>query len=158
MGTQARSIVDADIEEIVDALNCALTAEYQAWFQYLISAALVRGKGGRNVAEEFESHAEEELGHAEKDLERIIQLGGKPVTIPSQWAKLHPEQTFSTSTDVKAMLNMNITGERDAIKIYNDLFVMTDGAKDPVTNMMVQEILSDECGHEQDLTVLLEDL
>ena len=157
MAIRARSIVKVNIDDLITKLSSALASEYQAWVQYIASAALVRGVIARSAKAEFEDHAEKELEHAAMLVERIIQLNGRPVTMPSDWAKLHKELPFGTANDVMTLLNLNIEGEQDAISTYSEIFNMTEGIKDPVTNMMVQQILSDECEHEQDLTILVED-
>jgi len=103
-------------------------------------------------------HATEELMHADMIANRIIQLGGKPVTEPKKWYDWSgcgyepPEDEY-----VKVILEQNISGERCAIGYYNELLKKTRNT-DIVTYNMVATILEQEVEHEEDLQSLLEDL
>jgi len=151
------SIIKCNIEELIVRLNAALASEYQAWSQYIISAALTRGVLAKESACAFLSHADEELEHAGILVRRIIELDGRPVTEPSTWSKLHEEQVFGNDTSVNTMVRLNTTGEGGAIKMYSDLFEFTDG-KDVVTASLIEEILGDEVRHERELLIILENL
>ena len=58
---------------------------------------------------------------------------------------------------VKTLLEQNIKGEQCAIEAYSSLHKVTKD-KDPISFMMVVEILKDEVEHEDDLQSLLEDM
>jgi bacterioferritin len=102
-------------------------------------------------------HATDELAHADMVALRIIQLGGAPVTKPSEWIQFSncaydaPDDPF-----VKVLLQQNIKGEQCAIGVYKRLMDITKD-KDPVTYNMVLTILQQEVEHEEDLQALLED-
>ncbi|HOH08987.1 MAG TPA: ferritin-like domain-containing protein, partial [bacterium] len=110
------------------------------------------------VIAELIQHAADELRHADMVANRIIQLGGTPLTTPQQWFKMstcgydEPADPF-----VKMILGQNIKGEQCAISVYNAL-LQEVGMKDPVTYNMAVQILQDEVMHEEDLQALLEDL
>jgi bacterioferritin len=110
------------------------------------------------VAAELLLHSTEELAHADLVANRIIQLGGKPVTEPKKWYEwsgcgyLPPDDEY-----VKTILSQNIEGEQCAISYYNDLMKKTKDT-DIITYNMVLTILNQEVEHEEDLQALLEDL
>ena len=85
MGTRGREILGMDVNEVLKLLNHAFADEWFAYYQYWLGAKLVRGPMKDAVAAELLQHATEELAHADLVANRIIQLGGKPVTQPKLW-------------------------------------------------------------------------
>jgi bacterioferritin len=158
MGTRGREIVGMDVDELLKLLNRALSDEWFAYYQYWLGAKVVKGPMKDAVAAELLQHATEELAHADLVANRIIQLGGKPVTEPKKWYEWSgcgyqpPDDEY-----VKAILDQNIDGERCAISYYDDLMKKTKDT-DIITYNMVLTILNQEVEHEEDLQALLEDL
>jgi len=158
MGTRGREIVGMDVDELLKLLNRALADEWFAYYQYWLGAKVVKGPMKDAVAAELLQHATEELAHADLVANRVIQLGGKPVTEPKKWYEWSgcgyqpPDDEY-----VKTILDQNIEGERCAISYYNDLMKKTKDT-DIITYNMVLTILSQEVEHEEDLQALLEDL
>ncbi|MFA5260058.1 MAG: ferritin-like domain-containing protein, partial [Candidatus Omnitrophota bacterium] len=87
MGTKGREIVGVDIKKLVELLNKALADEWLAYYQYWAGSKVAVGRMRGIVAEELAEHANEELEHANKLADRIIQLGGSPLLNPAQWNK-----------------------------------------------------------------------
>ena len=158
MGTRGTEIVGMDVKELLDLLSKAFADEWFAYYQYWLGAKVVRGPMKDAVAAELLQHATEELMHADMVANRIIQLGGKPLTEPKNWYDWSG-CGYDPPTDefVKVILEQNIKGERCAIGYYNELLKMTRD-KDMVTHNMVLTILDQEVEHEEDLQSLLEDL
>jgi bacterioferritin len=158
MGTRGREIVGMNVDELLKLLNRALADEWFAYYQYWLGAKVVKGPMKDAVAAELLQHATEELAHADLVANRVIQLGGKPVTEPKKWYEVSgcgyqpPDDEY-----VKTILDQNIEGERCAISYYNDLMKKTKDT-DIITYNMVLTILSQEVEHEEDLQALLEDL
>ena len=158
MGTRGREIVGMDVDELLKLLNRALADEWFAYYQYWLGAKVVKGPMKDAVAAELLLHSTEELAHADLVANRIIQLGGKPVTEPKKWYEwsgcgyLPPDDEY-----VKTILSQNIEGEQCAISYYNDLMKKTKDT-DIITYNMVITILNQEVEHEEDLQALLEDL
>ncbi len=158
MGTRGTEIVGMDVKKLLDLLQRAYCDEWLAYYQYWLGAKIVKGPMKDAVIAELEQHATEELSHALLLTNRIIQLGGTPITKPQEWYKLTncgydaPEDAY-----VKIILEQNIKGEQCAISVYQKLMQETQ-AKDPVTANMVLTILEQEVEHEEDLQSLLEDL
>jgi len=158
MGTRGREILGMDVNEALKLLNRAFADEWFAYYQYWLGAKLVRGPMKDAAAAELLQHATEELTHADLVANRIIQLGGKPVTQPKLWYEWSgcgydaPEDDY-----IHVILEQNLRGERCAIDFYNKLVNLTHG-KDTVTYNMASTILEQEVQHEEDLQNLLEDL
>ncbi|HOY43279.1 MAG TPA: ferritin-like domain-containing protein [bacterium] len=158
MGTKGREIVGMNVDHIIELLNKAFADEWLAYYQYWLGAKVIAGPMKDAVIAELIQHAADELRHADMVANRIIQLGGTPLTTPQQWFKMstcgydEPADPF-----VKMILGQNIKGEQCAISVYNAL-LQEVGMKDPVTYNMAVQILQDEVMHEEDLQALLEDL
>ena len=158
MGTKGIAIVDMDVGKLIGILNKAFSDEWLAYYQYWIGAKVVKGPMKEAVIAELIQHATDELRHADMLANRIIQLGGTPVTEPREWYKL-TNCGYDAPGDpyVKAVLKQNIKGEQCAIMTYKKLLKLTEG-KDPVTYNIVLQILQDEVEHEEDLQAEMEDL
>ncbi len=158
MGTRGREIVGMDVNQLLDLLNKAFCDEWFAYYQYWLGAKLVKGPMKDAVASELLVHATEELAHADLVANRIIQLGGTPITEPKLWYQWSGCGYDAPNDEyVKVILEQNIKGERCAIGYYNDLMKKTRDT-DMVTYNMVLTILQQEVEHEEDLQALLEDI
>jgi bacterioferritin len=158
MGTKGREIVGVNVEELIKQMNKALADEWLAYYQYWVGAKVVEGMMRGPVASELQEHAEEELKHANMLVERMLQLGGKPILKPEDWYKMtncgyEAPENFS----VVPILKQNIQGEQCAINVYKKLVDMTMG-KDSISHKMFLEILEDEIEHEEDLEAILNDI
>ena len=158
MGTRGREIVGEHLDRVLELLNKAFADEWLAYYQYWIGAKVVEGPMKDAVIAELMQHAADELRHADMVSNRIIQLGGTPLTTPKQWFEWTncgyeaPENPF-----VEMILEQNISGEQCAISTYNSI-IEEIGMKDPVTYNIAVQMLEDEAVHEEDLQALLEDL
>jgi len=159
MGSQGNKIIDVDIKKLLTMLNKALADEWLAYYQYWAGSKIAQGILREPVVAELEEHANEELEHANKLAERILQLGGIPLLNPDEWKKkanceyAQPPKTGNTKT----LLQQNIKGEQCAIEVYNKILKFVEG-KDVKTYNLIAEILSDEVDHEDDLQQLLQEL
>ena len=71
---------DADREEIIRLLNASLATELVCVLRYKRHYFMASGIKAAVAAQEFLEHATQEAEHADKLAERIVQLGGEPVT------------------------------------------------------------------------------
>lgn len=125
--------------KLIELLNKALSAEYQASFQYLNHYNNVRGKY-TDIVDHFKSHMEEENGHASRLVQRIYVLGGAPVM------KIDPPVAPYTD-DVDEALKQDIVGERVAIELYSAIISYCESINDRATQVMIEDILTDEVTH-----------
>jgi len=158
MGTKGKEIVGVNVTELVKLLNKAYADEWLAYYQYWVGAKVASGRMRGIIASELEEHAKEELEHAEKLVERMIQLGGTPLLKPEDWMK-ETNCGYDAPTDpsTKTLLTQNIKGEQCAITTYKKLLDFVKG-KDDLTEKIALEILADEVEHEEDLQAMLDDM
>jgi len=158
MGKQGIKISTVDVEKLLKMLNAALSEEWLAYYQYWIGARLMEGPMRSEVEPELLVHANEELGHAELVVNRIIQLGGTPVINPIEWSKL-ARCSYDEPSDpyIEVILEQNLKGERCAIQRYQEIADFTEG-KDHSTHQMAIQILNDELEHEDDIEAWMTDL
>ncbi|RJP55885.1 MAG: ferritin [Candidatus Auribacter fodinae] len=158
MGTKGKAIVGVDVAKLLDMLNKAYADEWLAYYQYWVGAKVASGRMRGIVAGELEEHANEELEHAQKLVERMITLGGTPLLTPEALLK-ESGCGYDAPTDpcTKTLLKQNIKGEQCAIATYSKLLDFVKD-KDPITYHLVLEILEDEVKHEEDLESLLADM
>lgn len=158
MGKRGIEILKLDVGELIRKLNSALAEEWLAYYQYWVGARLMEGPMRSEIEPELLVHANQELNHATMVVERIIQLGGIPITNPSDWVK-YADCKYEEPTDpyVEVILNQNLRGERCAIKRYEDIADFTNGI-DHVTHQMATTILNEELEHEQDIEDWLTDI
>jgi bacterioferritin len=147
-----------DVERVIELLNKAFADEWLAYYQYWLGAKVIAGPMKDAVITELMQHAADELRHADMVSNRIIQLGGVPLTTPKKWFDMtncgydEPADPF-----VKKIIEQNVKGEQCAISVYHAM-IEEVGMKDPVTYNMAVQILQDEVEHEEDLQALLDDL
>jgi len=157
MGSTGRAVVDLDVNTLIAELKKAYLDELLAFYSYWITAIVAEGWHGEELTEHFKEEATDELGHAEKLANRIIELGGDPVVHPGEWERganapfTAPRKEWA---DADGMVQDQLKAEAGAIQAYNRLARMTFG-KDPVTYQLATELLKDEVGHEEFLENLL---
>ena len=151
-------MLNLDVQKLIEMLNAALCEEWLAYYQYWVGARVTEGPMRSEIESEMLKHAYEELSHAVKLIDRIIQLGGTPVLSPDQWMKM-ARCKYEAPTDpyIETVLEQNLRGERCAIKRYQDIADFTSGI-DYTTAKMAVEILEDELEHEQDIISFQRDI
>ena len=146
----------ANREEVLKQLNEALATELVCVLRYRRHYFMARGIHSRGIAEEFLAHSNEELGHADRLAERIVQLGGEPDLNPANLtARSHAEYVEADS--LNGMIKEDLIAERIAIHSYRDM-IKYIGHDDPTTSDLLKSILAVEEEHADELADLLEDL
>lgn len=124
----AQKISKVDHDELLKALNEALSEEWLAYYQYWVGALVAKGPMRTSIVAEFMEHANEEYDHANKLGKRIIELGGTPVLDPKQWENLARCKYDAPSNDwVMELVKQNLVAERCAIARYQQICEMTFG-------------------------------
>jgi len=113
-----------------------------------------QGIASEGPKDEFAQHAKEERGHMERIAERINQLGGTPNFDPKDLATRAASEYGSSDLDLVAMIKENLIAERIAIEHYREL-IQFFGARDSTTRTMLEDILSNEEEHANDMHDLL---
>jgi bacterioferritin len=116
-------------------------------------AIAATGISSEGVKDEFAQHAKEEQEHMNAVAERINQLGGKPNFNPEGLATRAASQ-YSEGENLVDMIKENLIAERIAVDHYREL-IRYFGDNDPATRVMLEEILSVEEEHANDMHDLL---
>ncbi len=133
-------------KKIVEALNTALGMELGAIVQYMWHHVMAEGMESPEIAEMFKKTSIDEMKHAEKLAERIDYYGGVTTTKPSE---------IKVGGDLKKMIEDDLAGELMAIKTYKQFIKLAADEGDPVTRLMLEEILTQEEDHEYNWRTVL---
>ncbi len=143
----------ADRKVIIEKLNEALATEWVCVLRYYRHYFMAEGMLSDAVKAEFLEHAQQELAHANKISERIVQLGGEPDLNPDTLTKRsHAE--YKPGEDLRDMVKEDLIAERIAIDSYRELIDYI-GDKDTTTKRMLMEILAQEEEHADDMADML---
>lgn len=146
----------ADRERVIDVLNSALATELVCVLRYKRHFYTATGLNAAPVAAEFLQHANEEQVHADQIALRITQLQGSPNFDPEGLAtRSHSE--YDDSSALLDMVKEDLIAERIAIESYGEI-IRWLGDDDSTTRRMLEDILSVEEEHADDLLSILEDI
>jgi bacterioferritin len=125
--------------KVIEALNARLAEELSAINQYMVHAEMCENWRYGKLADPIEKRAIVEMKHAEKLIERILFLDGRPIV--SELAPLH------IGSDVPKMHTYDLAAEADAVKKYNESIKVARDANDDGSRAVFESILSDEEDH-----------
>lgn len=157
MGKKGREIVSMDVERVIKALKAAYADEWLAHHAYLYAAYVATGLSAPQVSQVLKTRSANELNHALRIGERILELGGQ---LPSDWAEIprlaHCRQYDwpKDRSDLKGMLQVVLKAERCAIETYKAL-CETTLHKDTVTHELAEDLLADEVRDEEETENLI---
>ena len=146
----------ADRERVIEVLNEALATELVCVPRYKRHYFTATGLNAAPVAAEFLQHANEEQVHADQIALRITQLQGSPNFDP-QGLTTRSHAEYDDSTALLDMVREDLIAERIAIESYSEIIEWL-GANDSTTRRMLEDILSMEEEHANDLLSILEDM
>ena len=150
------SAYKADREKVISILNEVLATEIVCVLRYKRHYYMAAGIHAQAVADEFLEHAQEEQTHADIVAERITQLGGEPNFNPEGLAM----RSHSQYVEGKSLLDMvreDLVAERIAVESYSEI-IRYLGDDDPTTRIAMEQIMSKEEEHADDMKTLLERL
>ena len=146
----------ADLETSLRLLNEALATEIVCVLRYRRHHFMAAGIHAQAVAAEFLEHANEEQGHADKLAARIVQLNGEPNFNPEGLlTRSHSEYVEGQS--LEDMIREDLVAERIAIESYTEI-IRYFGDRDPTSRRLMEEILSNEEEHADDMRTLIEQI
>ena len=134
-------------ENVVKMLNELRGAELAAIQQYMMLHYTVSGPHAREYAAFFKQLALDEMKHAESAAERLTMLGGTPTEKPCKG--------IVRPTSAKAMLELVVEEEQEAIKMYKR-FLTELPPDDSTTRRLIEDITADEERHADEARTLLE--
>lgn len=160
MGKKGREIVKANVKEVIRDLTTAYSDEWLAHYQYWIAAKWIRGMDADTLRPVLEQQSMDELGHAKKLAERIIQLGGTPVMHPSQLLEkcgCGYKEPPKDRANLKRVILDVLAAEACAIEFYAKMAEKYRIA-DMVTHEVFEDLLKDEVDDEEQWEEFLERL
>ncbi|NOD31314.1 MULTISPECIES: bacterioferritin [Ruegeria] len=125
--------------KVIEYLNRSLRHELTAVSQYWLHYRLQEDWGLGHMAKKSREESIEEMGHADKLIERIIFLEGHP-----NLQKLDPLRIGQTP---KETLECDLAAEIDARALYKEAREYCREAGDFVSMSLFEELMSDEEGH-----------
>jgi bacterioferritin len=133
-------------EQLIDLLNEDLAREYQAIIAYVVYSQVLKGAEYMAIAEELETHAEEELKHALIVAKLIDYLGGDPMVTP---------KPVKTSDKARDMLRFDLDAENETVGNYHERVRQCEALGEYAMAEHLREILKQEQEHQIDLATAL---
>jgi bacterioferritin len=124
---------------IVDTLNTRLAEELTAISQYTVHAEMLENWHYGKLYDPVWKRAIVEMKHAEKLIERILFLEGRPIV-----SNLNPMHIGAVVSD---MHKNDLAHEYDAVKGYNESVALAVEVGDNGSKLILEEILSQEEEH-----------
>ena len=134
--------------KVIDYLNQSLRHELTAVNQYWLHYRLLEDWGYTKLAQKERTESIEEMQHADKLVERIIFLEGRP-------------NPLKIGQNLKEVIEADLEGEYEARTLYSEAREVCRAAGDYVSMKLFEDLLADEEGHIDFLETqlaLLEDL
>ncbi len=131
-------------------LQRALSHEMAAVQQYLAQASLTAMWQLDAHSRRFRSDAEEELGHAQQLIARMLVLG-----VPCNGTQLPP---IRPGRSIAEMLLIDRELEIEAIRMYQEAAHYCGRMRDGETQTLFAGLLQDELGHLRDLDSMLTEI
>lgn len=98
-------------DRLAELLNEDLAREYQAIIAYVVYSQVLKGAEYMNIADQLETHAQQELQHALIISRQIDYLGKMPTVTP---------RPVKVSDDPKEMLKLDLDNENETVRNYRD--------------------------------------
>ena len=135
-------------QSLIENLNNDLAGEMGAVIQYLTYAAKATGPYRPQLAQFFLTEVADEQLHAQFLANKIVALGGEPVTMP------RPVPTARTNHE---MLDAVLAAERQAVKDYTQRAREADELGDKGLMVQLEDMVRDESGHSEETERMLRD-
>ncbi|WP_182865361.1 bacterioferritin [Stieleria mannarensis] len=125
--------------QTIENLQKALSMELTAVHQYQLHACVLDDWGMGLLATKMREEMQEELGHSQEYLERILFLSGEP--------RLELEKLPVRAGSLKEMFEMDLADEKEAIEFYTSASFRAMDDRDIGTRQLFEKIALDEEGH-----------
>ncbi len=133
-------------KELKDMLNEAIARELSVSISYMWQHVLMTGLQTFAVKNEIKKISIVEMRHAEAIAERLVYIGGRPTTKPTE---------IKVGDSLAEMMKINVGLEVGAIELYRGIIAKAEAEGDTVTADMFHGILADEEDHHNTFTNLL---
>jgi bacterioferritin len=137
-----------DKETFIKHLNQDLAGELGAIIQYITYAAKVTGPYRPQLAQFFLAEVADEQLHAQYLANKIVALGGEPVTEP---------RPVPAAGSNREMLEAVLEAERQATHDYTERAREAEAFGDKGAMVQLEDIVRDESGHSEETERMLRD-
>ncbi len=124
---------------VIEALNEALGEEMTAINQYFLHSEMCENWGYTKLSAFIKKESIDEMKHAEKLIERILFLDGRP-----NMTNLKP---LNIGQNVPDMIENDLKLELSAVAMYNRLVKIANDAADQGSVELLKKLLQDEESH-----------
>jgi bacterioferritin len=131
---------------LAELLNEDLSREYQAIISYVVYSQVLKGAEYMSIAEQLETHAQQELKHALIVSRQIDYLGRMPSVTP---------KPVRTSDEAKDMLRFDLENENKTIRNYRERVRQCEALGEFAMAEQIRQILVEEQDHQIDLATAL---
>jgi len=135
-------------EKLIDGLNQDLAGELSAIIQYITYAAKATGPYRPQLVQFYLAEVADEQLHAQFLANKIVALGGEPVTQP------RPVPQAKTNRE---MLEAVLKAERQATADYTRRATEAEGFGDKGLAVQLEDMVRDESGHSEETERILRD-
>jgi bacterioferritin len=133
-------------DRLAELLNEDLAREYQAIIAYVVYSQVLKGAEFMNIANQLETHAQQELQHALIISRQIDYLGKMPTVNP---------KPVKVSEDPKQILQFDLDNENETIRNYRERIRQCEGIGEFALAEQIRKILIQEQDHQIDLATAL---
>lgn len=137
-----------DKQTLIDNLNKDLAGELSAIIQYLTYAAKATGPYRPQLVQFFMTEVADEQMHAQFLANKIVALGGEPVTVPA------PVPVAQSNHE---MLEAVLAAEIQAGKDYTQRAEEAEAFGDKGLVVALEDMVRDESGHSEETERILRD-
>lgn len=142
--TKSEGVISRD--RLAELLNEDLAREYQAIIAYIVYSQVLKGAEYMSIAEQLETHAQQELSHAIAIARQIDYLGKMPTVTP---------KPVKTSDKAKEMLRYDLNNENDTVRNYRERIRQCEALGEFAMAEQIRKIVVQEQDHQIDLATAL---
>ncbi|MEA2605199.1 MAG: bacterioferritin [Acidobacteriota bacterium] len=133
-------------DQFLDLLNIDLAHEFGAVILYRTYASQVQGQWRMELRQFFEAEIPDELGHAQILADKIVALGGTPITVPSE---------VKPAKDAREMLRNALDDEIDTIQRYVTRRRQAEALGHYGLAVEFDDLIRDESNHRDSIQLIL---
>jgi bacterioferritin len=137
-----------DKDQLIKSLNEDLAGEFGAIIQYLTYAARATGPYRPQLVQFFLAEVPDEQAHAQFLANKIVAMGGEPVTQP---------RAVPAAKGNREMLQAVLEAERRAVADYTRRASQAEAFGDKGLVVQLEDIIRDESGHAEETERILRD-
>ncbi|WP_417386776.1 ferritin-like domain-containing protein [Gimesia sp.] len=137
-----------DKQTMIANLNEDLASELAAIIQYTTYAAKATGPFRPQLTQFFLAEVPDELGHAQYLANKIVALGGEPVTVAGK---------VTEAKNNREMLEAVLAAEKEATAGYTKRAKEAEEFGDKGMAVQLEDMVRDESGHAEEVERILRD-